>query len=409
MVGLIIFTLYTGGMAGAVFNYGLYPRSLGMGKAFCSVSGDVESGYYNPAGLSALRVNDLRLAHHTLYGGGRLEYLGYSFPTKHFGSFGFTIINHVVEGFYSFDENLQQYSSFGFSENCIIVSYSYLLGQTLGLGINLKGLSSKLAQYADFGIGGDAGLVLFPKRQYTLGLMVHNAWPPRLTMNEQTDIFPSIIRFGGSIRFYDNRFLIAADGAQPIGYDLNPHLGIEFIAIPRALTLRAGVDGNEVSFGGGFRWAFGRLAFGLDYAMLMHHAFNYLPANTHKLGLNIQFGGFRVWLNAKPKVFSPSPFHRENVLWIYLHINAQRPVKRWQLLIRNDLGEVVRTFASWGEPPKRLTWGGLDDVGRSAPDGDYYYELLVVDERDDVLKYDDFLTTIKTIGPPGELEVIPEK
>ncbi|RKX71703.1 hypothetical protein DRP53_00525 [candidate division WOR-3 bacterium] len=409
MVAILIFSIYNGGMAGAIFNYGLYPRSLGMGKAFCAVGGDVEAGYYNPAGLITLKSNDLRVAHQTLYGGGRLEYLGYSFPTKHYGSFGFTIINHGLEGFYSFDENLQSYTSFSFSQNCLIFSYSYPIGNFFGFGLNLKGISSKLAQYADFGFGGDLGIFLFPRESFSFGVMVHNLLPPRLTMNEKTDVFPNIFRFGGSLRFYDNRILIAADGAQPIGYELNPHFGIEFVAIPRALTLRAGVDGNELSFGGGFKWTYGRLAFGLDYAMLMHHAFNYLPANTHKLGLHIQFGGFRVWLKAKPKIFSPSPLHRENVLWIDLHIHAQRPVKRWQLLIRNELGEVVRTFSSWGEPPKRLTWDGLDDVGRSVSDGDYYYELVVIDERDDVLKYDDFLTTIKTIGPEGELETIPEK
>lgn len=409
MVAILIFAIFNGGMPGAIFNYGLYPRSLGMGKAFCGVGGDVEAGYYNPAGLVTLKSADLRAAHQTLYGGSRLEYLGYSFPTKHFGSFAFTVINHAIDGFYSFDANLQSYTSFGFSENCLIFSYSLPLGSLLGFGVNLKGISTKLAQYADFGLGGDAGVFLLPKLPYSIGFVAQNLLPPNLTLNEKADVFPYVFRVGGSVRLYENRILLAADVAQPTGYELNPHLGIEFVAIPRALTLRAGVDGNELSFGGGFKWTFGRLGFGIDYAMLMHHAFNYLPNNTHKLGLHLEFGGYRVWIESKPKVFSPSPTQKENVLWLDLHVHAKRAVKRWQILIRNELGEVVRTFASWGEPPKRLTWDGLDDVGRVVSDGDYYYAIVIIDNRDDVLRYDDFLTSIKTIGPAGELEVIPEK
>ncbi|HIE06298.1 MAG TPA: hypothetical protein EYP58_05800 [bacterium (Candidatus Stahlbacteria)] len=409
MVIILIISIFNGGMPGAVFNYGIYPRSMGMGKAFAGVGGDVEAGYYNPAGLVALRSNDLRAAHQTLYGGARLEYLGYSFPTRRYGSFAFTVINHALEGFYSFDENLQRYSSFSFSENCLIFSYSLPIGPIFGVGANLKGISSKLAQYSDVGIGGDFGFFLFPHQPYSVGFAVQNVVPPSLKFNEETDVFPITFRLGGSSKLYQDRILLALDLAQPLEYELNPHLGLEFVAIPRTLILRAGVDGNELSFGGGFKRTLGHLSFGIDYAMLLHHSFNYQLGNTHKFGLYLEFGGYRVWIESKPKTFSPSPTQKDNVVWLDLHVHAKHPVKRWQLLVKNSLGEVVRTFSSWGDPPKRLTWDGLDDVGRVVADGDYYYEIVVIDEKNDVLKYDDFLTAIRTIGPAGELEVIPQK
>jgi flagellar hook assembly protein FlgD len=56
-----------------------------------------------------------------------------------------------------------------------------------------------------------------------------------------------------------------------------------------------------------------------------------------------------------------------------------------------------------------MTWDGLDDAGRLVSDGHYYYEIVVVDERNRPLRFSGSLTEIRTSGPTGKIEIRPEE
>jgi len=84
---------------------------------------------------------------------------------------------------------------------------------------------------------------------------------------------------------------------------------------------------------------------------------------------------------------------------------SRRTIKRWQILIKNSLGEVVRTFGTWEQPPLRLDWDGFDDAGRLVADGNYDYEIILVDERNETMQHTGFLTRIRTKGPTGKIEI----
>ena len=71
-------------------------------------------------------------------------------------------------------------------------------------------------------------------------------------------------------------------------------------------------------------------------------------------------------------------------------------------------GEVVRTFSGWDAPPLRMTWDGLDDAGRLVADGDYNYDIVVVDQHNRPLSFSGSLTQVRTAGPTGRLEVRPQ-
>jgi flagellar hook assembly protein FlgD len=86
---------------------------------------------------------------------------------------------------------------------------------------------------------------------------------------------------------------------------------------------------------------------------------------------------------------------------------TRAPIKRWQVLIKNSLGEVVRSYSGWDTPPLRMTWDGLDDAGRLVSDGRYTYEIIVVDQRNRPLQYSGSLTQIRTRGPRGRMEIRP--
>jgi hypothetical protein len=123
----------------------------------------------------------------------------------------------------------------------------------------------------------------------------------------------------------------------------------------------------------------------------------------------LTFAGYRVWIDAQPALFRPTPGDNQNVLWMDVRLMTRTDTKRWQVRVKNVFGEVVRNFAGWDAPPLRMTWDGLDDAGRLVADGHYYYEIVVVDERNRPLSFSGSLTEIRTSGPTGRLEVRPQR
>lgn len=400
-----------GGLPGTFLNYGAGPRSLGMGKAFVAVCDDVQAVYFNPAGLFQLNAQEVLLSHSQLYGA-RLEYIGYALPTRESGTFGLNLINYGSEGIDSRDPNNWQFQTTAFAENAYVASYSYNPWHFLGIGGSLKLISKNLAEHSGVAFGGDFGVLIKLPQPFSFGLFLQNVLQPTMQLVSIPESYPRTLRAGAAVRLLDERVTLAADAAATDIFinsrrDIVPHGGIEFVAIPNTLIQRVGMDPNEISFGIGIQKTWGKMALGIDYAFLLHHASRYRLNPTHKLGIFVTFAGFRVWVEATPTVFAPTPEDRQNVLWMDIRHVTRTPAKRWQLLVKNSYGEVVRSFSGWDTPPLRLTWDGLDDAGRLAADGRYYYEIVIVDQRNSALKHSGLLTEIRTRGPGGRIEIRP--
>lgn len=411
-----------GGLTGAFLEYGPYPRSLGMGKAFAAVADDPQAVYFNPAGLFQLNAQEVLLAHSMLYGGMRMEYVGYALPTRQLGTVGLNVLNYGGEGLDSRTPENWKYQPYAFSENAYMVSFAYNPWAFLGFGATAKLLSKNLAQYSDIGVGADVGVLLLLPRPFSFGLTVINAVEPVLTLGTLPERYYRTARAGSAVRLLDDRLTLAADISTPIlpdidsfgnpshRYTLRPvaHGGVEFAIVPRTLIQRIGIDANEVSIGLGLQKHWGKMSLGVDYAFLLHHASQYrLGFTTHKLGVLLGFGGFRVWIDAQPTTFSPTPEDPKNVVWMDIRTVSRSPAQRWQVLIKNSFGEVVRTYSGWDEPPLRITWDGLDDAGRLVADGNYYYDIVIVDRRNSAIDFSGFLTQVRTRGPQGRIEIRP--
>lgn len=409
-----------GGLPGAFLAYGPAPRSLAMGKAFTAVADDVQAIYFNPAGLFQLNGQEVLVAHSQLYGA-RMEYIAYSLPTKDFGSFGISVLNFGAEGIESRTPENWQYQPTFFAENAYFATYAYNPFNFLGFGASLKLITKNLAQYADVGVGGDLGVLIRDIGPCSFGLTVQNLIQPVLTLHTLSDRYPTTLRIGSAVRLLQGRAIISADLVSPLvraidsvgnplrswQLKLQPHGGVEFTLIPNVLIHRIGIDPNELSLGLGIHQDWGKMSLGVDYAFLLHHQSTFRLAPTHKLGLFLNFGGFRVFLEARPSLFTPKPGDNENVLWMDIHYTSRRPIKRWQVLIKNSYGEVLRSYSGWDAPPARLVWDGLDDAGRLVSDGRYYYDIVVIDQRNSALSFSGFLTTVLTQGPKGKIEIGP--
>lgn len=409
-----------GGLPGAFLEYGNAPRSLALGKAFTGVADDPQAGYFNPGGLFQLNASEVIAAHSQLHGA-RLEYIGYALPTREFGTFAFSILNHGAEGLDSRTPENLPYKSFAAAENAVMASYCYNPWHRVGIGATAKIVSQNIAQFSDVGLGLDAGVLVRDLGPFGFGISAQNLLQPTITLASIPDVYPRTLRAGLGIRLLDNRVLVATDVVTPLAWDIDadgnptrkftprftPHAGLEFHIIPGVLVPRVGLDLNEVSLGLGLHQYRGKMGFGADYAFLLHHRSNYRLAPTHKVGVFVSFAGFRVWVDAQPGTFSPTPENAQNVLWMDVRLVSRAPAKRWQLLVKNSLGEIVRTFSGWDAPPLRISWDGLDDVGRLVPDGDYKYQIVVVDQRNSSLEFSGSLTRVRTRGPEGRIEIRP--
>ncbi|MGQ9577732.1 MAG: hypothetical protein ACUVWQ_03835 [Candidatus Aminicenantales bacterium] len=408
-----------GGLPGVFLNYGAGPRSLGMGKAFAAVADDAQAVYFNPGGLFQLNSHEVLLAHSQLYGA-RMEYIAYTLPTKELGAFGVGILNYGAEGLDSRTPENWQYQPTLFAENAYLVSYAYNPFRFMGFGGTAKLVTKNLAQYADVGLGADFGLLARAGNLFRFGLVVQNAVEPVLTLHTLSDRYPRTFRLGAAVVLLDGRIVMSADLTSPLlrvidetdknptnklKLDLTAHGGVEFEIVPDVVVQRVGIDGNEISFGLGVHRNWGKMSLGVDYAFLLHHRSEFRLTPTHKIGVFIDFSGFRVWIDAQPKLFSPTPEDKNNVLWMDTRTISRAPVKRWQVIIKNSFGEVVRSYSGWDTPPPRMWWDGLDDVGRLVSDGRYYYEIVVVDQHNSSLSFSGFLTTVKTRGPQGKVEI----
>ncbi|MCX6842859.1 MAG: hypothetical protein NTX53_11315 [candidate division WOR-3 bacterium] len=400
-----------GGAPGAFLNYAIAPRSLGMGKAFTAIADDVQACYFNPAGLFQLNAQEVMAAHSQLYGA-RLEYVGYALPSKELGTFGMSLINYGSEGIDSRSPENNRLDSYFSMENALIAAYAYNPWEFLGFGGSVKLITKNIAEYSGVGLGADVGALLKLPRPFSFGLALQNLIQPVVTLADIPEYYPRTLRAGAAVRLLGDRVridadIVAVDFADSSRRSFTPHGGIEFELVPDILTQRIGIDPNEISLGLGVHKSWGKMAIGADYAFLLHHESGYTLSPTHKIGVSLTFAGYRVWIDAQPALFSPTVEDKQNVLWMDVRLLTRATVKRWQVLIKNGLGEVVRSYGGWETPPLRMTWDGLDDAGRLVPDGRYYYDIVVVDQRNRPLQFSGSLTEIRTRGPRGKFEIRP--
>jgi flagellar hook assembly protein FlgD/outer membrane protein OmpA-like peptidoglycan-associated protein len=198
----------------------------------------------------------------------------------------------------------------------------------------------------------------------------------------------------------------------------------------------AGVGVNIALKSGGKRIIGGRLP--SDGDLTASAAFKPLYNNSAAIGAGITWN---VGVTDKkapvitvdyPETQYISPNHdgAADYLEIPIHITDQRYVTGWVLEIRNEQGEVVRTyrnkelrpetqgfknfFARFAavkagvEIPENLRWDGIFDSGELAPDGRYYFTLSAVDDNGNSGKTIDYETVIDNTPPEVSIDDMTE-
>jgi len=272
---------------------GVGARPSSMGEAFAAVAGDVNSIYWNPAGLAALERGQVSL-NHALW----LEDITYSSLAGALPVNGGTVgasFNVLNTGSIDKADNTGQRlgDNYNMEEVLALLSYARRFG-ALAIGANLKFISSRIEEEAAQSLAADLGAiyggVTVRGRRLNLGLAVQNLGTRAEYVSEAFSL-PITVRAGAALEAYKGLLLVFDLVYREETIDM--HAGAEY---SRALgnvvvAARAGYKDDTVKELGALSGLTAGLGVGwtdfqLDYAW---NSFTDLGA-THRLSLGVKFG-----------------------------------------------------------------------------------------------------------------------
>lgn len=269
------------GTSGADFlEIGVGSRPLGMGEAFTAGTDDINSIYYNPAGLGTIRYPVLSIMHQELILDSRFENISAAFPLFN-GFMGVSNSVFWVPPFDKIDVDGNKTGTVNFYNACFTLAY----GQSLGfmeVGGSVKYIHQKIDTLTLHSAAVDLGVMkrLYmyspfdaPIRNFVLGMSLQN-----IGTKAKDDELPRLMRMGAS--YYPTRWLgLNLDLMQyfidtsdlydfTYGFEesLRANLGME-LSYFNIIALRAGYrfnDSGTYSLGMGFNYAVKDVGFSID-------------------------------------------------------------------------------------------------------------------------------------------------
>ena len=165
-------------------NIGVDAAAFGMGKAVVANSQDVNSMYWNPAGLTNLDSNQGSLMHASYFAGiAQYDYAAYAMPTDDKSALGISIIRFGVDDILNTTElidlegniDYNRISLFSAADYALNLSYARKLNvEGLSLGVNTKIIRRIIGDFASsWGFGFDIG-AKYKVNDWKFGLMLRD-------------------------------------------------------------------------------------------------------------------------------------------------------------------------------------------------------------------------------------------
>ena len=266
-------------------NIGVDAAALGMSNAVVSQTSDVNSGYWNPAGLVHLEDNQLALMHSSYFANiANYNYLAFAKPLDNRSVVGISLIRFGVDDILDTTQliddqgniNYDRISLFSAADYGLTVSYARSLPMDgFSYGVNAKVIRRVIGDFAkSWGFGLDLGVQFESNNDWKFGVMVRditttfNAWAfdkdkladiqnavdgKNQTVPDKTEItipklqigmskkfifhydYSLLTAFDLNVRFEQNNDVISSSFAS-----VNPALGFEF-GYTDLVFLRAGM------------------------------------------------------------------------------------------------------------------------------------------------------------------------
>ena len=173
-------------------NIGVDAAALGMANAVTSSTNDVNSGYWNPAGLVHIKDHQVALMHANYFANiAQYDYIAYAKPIDNQSAWGVSLIRFGVDDIMDTTELMDSQGNidynrirlFSTADYGFTFSYARKLNFSgLQYGVNAKVIRRVIGKFASsWGFGFDAGLQ-FEKNDWQFGLMLrditttYNVW-----------------------------------------------------------------------------------------------------------------------------------------------------------------------------------------------------------------------------------------
>lgn len=301
-------SVYAGGAGtttGTFLKIGVGARNIGMGETG-SISEDVNSIYWNPAGIASLKEKEISLMHAVWFQEINYEHLAFAVPVGK-GTIG-AAVNYLsmspMDKYDNAGNIVADDKTFTPSDLAVTLSYgrtfslSDIHNLPLNIGLNLKYISSAIEKEKATAFAADVGSQIKLKDgKLKFGLAVQNIGSGmnfQVSSNSPTDPLPLNIKLGSaytSLIGKSNSLLFAVDVNLPTDNEARANFGIEFIQkfsvvqiAPRAgyRTNTKGLDGlSGLTAGIGFNIK----SYYLDYAFVPYGQLG----DTHRVSFSLKF------------------------------------------------------------------------------------------------------------------------
>ncbi len=269
------------GTSGAQFlGVGIGARAAAMGGAYTSIADDGTALHWNPAGLSRVDGHRLTLSHVSWLQGVTYNSASYAAPFGRDAGIGVAL---EQGGAHSWDNTGE--GSFESGDFAGIVGYGRRMSADIGVGADLKFLSSSLGDHGASSYAVDLGVLYSVNDDTNVGAAVRNLGPG-LTFESGTDPLPVTMTVGGSYRWHG--VLLSMDLEKVNDLGPTTRIGAEYAPV-RYLALRGGwIGGDETALSGltggvGLNW---NERWAVDYAYRSSDL-----GGTHQFALSAGFGG----------------------------------------------------------------------------------------------------------------------
>ncbi len=181
------------GFSNEFLNLGVDAESFGMGKAVIASTNDVNSVYWNPAGLTNIKDYQGALMHAEYYQGiGKYDYAGFAKPINSESAFAVSIIRFGVDDILNTTELIDNQGNINYDNISLFSAADYALTmgyarkfplQGIDVGLNGKLIYRQIGDFASsWGFGLDAAIQYQTENEWKFGLMFRditttfNAW-----------------------------------------------------------------------------------------------------------------------------------------------------------------------------------------------------------------------------------------
>jgi len=181
---------------------GVDAAALGMSKSVVASTNDVNSGYWNPAGLVNIKDYQGSLMHSSYFAGiANYNYAAFAMPIDKRSALGVSIIRFGVDDILNTTElidsqgniDFNRISLFSAADYALNISYARnLIFKDVYFGMNAKIVRRTIGDFANsWGVGLDAG-IQYERNNWKFGLMVRDISTTFNIWTIDTDAFATV-------------------------------------------------------------------------------------------------------------------------------------------------------------------------------------------------------------------------